>query len=598
MSNLILCVRFVVVILAATFGAKNVHGSDLLLEYLREIDQRKVDAEQNVSTGNLAAALEHSRRLHALYSRVHGESHCDAVLWKCVADGIQQIGPVDGAAYRTTCRALREFHDENALGGDLADARKTLSEVAAQIGAGNAMTVELTCELARRLASAQRLDEARELLGGCLEDVSAVGRGHVVYLRVLEEYLAVAIANPRSDSASKDLVEERGVQVAAALGTLGIAIDTWTTAVGQVATDEHAPAPGGVVELFMTEACRRVSMPVVDRYTKAHELRARYLQSQGRMEDALKCRYVIFTLRRLHYGRFHPKSVQSLAAIADATSRLEDNAKAAIVGAKVVEMAFDHLGPCHPVTTEVCRAIIEVSERAGSPGLRDALTKRVGQLTPAAACRGSYQDQLVHVAECCDRGADDEALVSAWNAIELAPFQALPYIVKGTINTSRGQIDDAIADYSQAVVYQPQAAKARIMRGILLLQTEDYQGAAADLGAVIEIEKAAMARGAELRTHAEALARALFLRAVARSSAGDDAKAMADLHLAATLPDAPAEVFALRGRMTLEAGDAAGAERDFARARAGGIEKPEEEGKATFTLKFNGVDELLKISPE
>jgi protein O-mannosyl-transferase len=75
-----------------------------------------------------------------------------------------------------------------------------------------------------------------------------------------------------------------------------------------------------------------------------------------------------------------------------------------------------------------------------------------------------------------------------WNdVVSKSPNKARPYLNRGLVYESRGQLDLAIADYSKAIRFNPDLANAWYNRGVVYRNLGEYDNALADLSMAIKI---------------------------------------------------------------------------------------------------------------
>ncbi len=115
------------------------------------------------------------------------------------------------------------------------------------------------------------------------------------------------------------------------------------------------------------------------------------------------------------------------------------------------------------------------------------------------------------------KGQYDQAISHYNQAIEINPTFANAYISRGVAYAqSRGQYDQAISDFSKAIEIRPQFAKAYKDRGSAYYKKGQYDQAISDYSKAIEINPR--------------FADAYFNRAVAYYSKGEYEKAWGDVH--------------------------------------------------------------------
>jgi serine/threonine protein kinase/tetratricopeptide (TPR) repeat protein len=133
-----------------------------------------------------------------------------------------------------------------------------------------------------------------------------------------------------------------------------------------------------------------------------------------------------------------------------------------------------------------------------------------------------------------------------------APFNADEYNMRGLASRRRGDLDGAIADYSEAIRRDPRNADAYGNRGAARFQKRDYDGAIADCTAALSLdpqnEDAYITRGA------------------ARFQKRDYTGAIADCTEALRIEPRNAEAFMNRGAARYQSNDSAGAIGDYTKA--------------------------------
>ena len=188
--------------------------------------------------------------------------------------------------------------------------------------------------------------------------------------------------------------------------------------------------------------------------------------------------------------------------------------------------------------------------------------------------------------DAAKRGDLDGAIADYSQAIALDPKYAGAYCVRGMAKGQKGDLDGAITDFSHAIDINPEYAAAYNGRGITKAQKGDLAGAIADFSQAIEINPQD-AKSYSDRGHAKGekgnidgsiadfskaielnpqFAGAYYDRGVAKTDKGDFDGAIADYNKAIELDPQYADAYGGRGNAKLKKGDYDGAVADFSQA--------------------------------
>ena len=145
------------------------------------------------------------------------------------------------------------------------------------------------------------------------------------------------------------------------------------------------------------------------------------------------------------------------------------------------------------------------------------------------------------------KGELDKAVADYTDAIRLDPKDAAAHAARGDVYRKKGELNKAIADYTEAIRLDPKNAAAHAARGVAYRMEAESDKAIADYIEVINPQDA------------EAYAM--------RGEQGDFDKAIADCTEAIRLDPKWAEAYYDRGSAYEKKGDKAKAEADFAQAK-------------------------------
>lgn len=123
--------------------------------------------------------------------------------------------------------------------------------------------------------------------------------------------------------------------------------------------------------------------------------------------------------------------------------------------------------------------LMQAGDYAGAAArFEDALKLGLGNLAEIHACLGQAQACL---------GDWDAAEASVKAALRLEPYLALAYLTRGNIYHMRGQLEQALGDYSTAIHIEPDYDEAYFQRAQVLETRRRYADAEADLSMALRI---------------------------------------------------------------------------------------------------------------
>jgi tetratricopeptide (TPR) repeat protein len=137
------------------------------------------------------------------------------------------------------------------------------------------------------------------------------------------------------------------------------------------------------------------------------------------------------------------------------------------------------------------------------------------------------------------------------------PHTSWSYTVRGNQRLDRGEIDKAIADYTEAIRLDPDNSLAHLNRGIARVQNEQYAEAIPDLDQAIRMEPGFA------QEYKSLLADAFVHRGADRQNLGRDEQAIADYTEALRINPENVYAYLNRGRIYFHRGDDEGAIADF-----------------------------------
>ncbi len=105
----------------------------------------------------------------------------------------------------------------------------------------------------------------------------------------------------------------------------------------------------------------------------------------------------------------------------------------------------------------------------------------VGPLLAAPAGEKSPDFFLKRGAECLDKGEHDQAIADFTQALKLKPDSAEAYHQRGLAYGDKGQYDQAIADITKALKLNPKNAEAYFDRAMAYAETGKYDNAWQDV---------------------------------------------------------------------------------------------------------------------
>ena len=87
-----------------------------------------------------------------------------------------------------------------------------------------------------------------------------------------------------------------------------------------------------------------------------------------------------------------------------------------------------------------------------------------------------------------DKGEQDEAIAAFSEAIRIDPKEAAAYFNRGLAWRSKGAYDNAIADYNQALALNPNSFQVYINRGVAWGRKGEYDKAVADYNQALQLK--------------------------------------------------------------------------------------------------------------
>src|SRR5258708_6164349 len=134
------------------------------------------------------------------------------------------------------------------------------------------------------------------------------------------------------------------------------------------------------------------------------------------------------------------------------------------------------------------------------------------------------------------------------------PKDPFPYSNRGFAYRKKGELDRAIADYSQAISLDPKAAQYYYNRGVTYRSKGDVDRAIADYNQAITIDPKS--------------SDAFYNRGLAYRYKGDNDRALADFNQAISIDPQDGDIYKSRGRINLYTGAVPKALADFNQASA------------------------------
>jgi tetratricopeptide (TPR) repeat protein len=184
-------------------------------------------------------------------------------------------------------------------------------------------------------------------------------------------------------------------------------------------------------------------------------------------------------------------------------------------------------------------------------------------------------------------------MADATHALEIDPYDAKAYALRGEAKQAKGDFDGAIVDLNRAVELDPNDEGAYFSRAVAKLQQKDFDGAIADFNQALELDP----------KHAVAY----FDRAQAKLGQGDPAGAVADFNRVLELdPNHTAAALASRGEAKLNEGDFVGASADLQHAleldpkdaAAYAVRGMVEEIQGNVTGALADYDQAIELKPD
>jgi tetratricopeptide (TPR) repeat protein len=147
------------------------------------------------------------------------------------------------------------------------------------------------------------------------------------------------------------------------------------------------------------------------------------------------------------------------------------------------------------------------------------------------------------------KGELDEAIADYTEAIRLDPQLAYAYYGRGNAYYKKGDFDKAIADYTETIRFNPKYAEAYLYRGIAYFDVDDYENAVADLTEVLRLDPTNVS--------------AYYERGLAHLTKGDYDSAVHDFSKRLEVHSEASCARCYRGFALAMKGEEAAAERDF-----------------------------------